>query len=126
MDDKNDLVKQLLLKRKKVNYDEIEIKLKEKFKDELENWSLVSSLEKLKLEKGYPIRYIDLDMKKIKTGLLVKCIEKKKNIITSLLLKNSYTNTVWLIKPCSYYIMKKSSSKKSEFVKWLEEITEKK
>jgi len=120
--DNDPIVKNLLKKRKKIDYDKIDKKIRKKFGEDLDRWKIIESHDDLKLEKGYHITYIDNEIQKKVKALYIHSMFTKEGNLFKILLKNVYTGVVWTVSPNNYYFYKEVSTSKSELRKWLEEV----
>ena len=89
----------------------VEELVRKKFKEDLNNFYYITGTNTDKLQKGNYIKYVNLDIDDIKSGLLVDIIyEPYGYSIKFLLLKNTYINKLWKVSFNKYHIFQTDKS----------------
>jgi len=96
-------------------------KLKNKYNNDLEGYSSIFDLKKLKV--GNFLKYINLSMDEIKYGIIVNFtyFNTSKKSVKLIHLKNTKNNNIWKIKPSKNYIFQKKNKNRSNLTKLIDE-----
>ena len=118
---RKDTLNEILNDYKETNLDNIYKKIEIKFKDDLERYQRIDNINKLKV--GNFIKYIDLNIKIIKYGILVKIVlYKDEKTIKYIYLKNTINNNIWRIKPSKFFIYQRKNKNRSNLSKLIDDF----
>ena len=118
---RKDTLNEILNDYKETNLDNIYKKIEIKFKDELERYQRIDNINELKV--GNFVKYIDLNIKIIKYGILVKIVlYKDEKTIKYIYLKNTINNNIWRIKPSKFFIYQRKNKNRSNLSKLIDDF----
>lgn len=115
------VLNEILNDYKETNLDDIYKKIEVKFKDDLEKYHKVNDFTELNV--GNFIKYIDLDIKNIKYGILVKIVlYNDQKTVKYVYLKNTINKKIWRIKPSKFFIYQRKNKNRSNLSKLIDDF----
>jgi hypothetical protein len=115
------VLNEILNDYKETNLDDIYKKIEVKFKDDLEKYHKVNDFTELNV--GNFIKYIDLDIKNIKYGILVKIVlYNDQKTVKYVYLKNTINKNIWRIKPSKFFIYQRKNKNRSNLSKLIDDF----
>ena len=118
---RKEVLDEILNDYKETNLDDVYKKIEVKFKDDLEKYYKVNDFNELKV--GNFIKYVDLDIKNIKYGILVKIVLfNDQKTIKYIYLKNTINKNIWRIKPSKFFIYQRKNKNRSNLSKLIDDF----
>ena len=118
---RKEVLNEILNDYKETNLDDVYKKIELKFKDDLEKYYKINDFSELKV--GNFIKYIDLEIKNIKYGILVKIVlYHDQKTIKYIYLKNTINQNIWRIKPSKFFIYQRKNKNRSNLSKLIDDF----